>query len=124
MNTYYLLVSRILLSQLFLIAGIGKISGYAATQGYMQAFGVPGMLLPLVILLEVGGGLALLVGWQTRWISWALAIFSVVAAAIFHHNFSQQMDMINFMKDFAIAGGLMALAVHGPGAWSFDRRPA
>lgn len=115
-------IGRLLLAQIFLIAGIGKITGYAGTQGYMEAFGVPGSLLPLVILLEVGGGLALVLGWHTRWTAWALAAFSVGAALIFHHNFADQTQMIMFMKNLAIAGGLLFVATHGAGALSLDQR--
>lgn len=121
-NKYNSLVARILLSHIFIIAGISKITGYAGTQGYMDAMGVPGMLLPLVILLELGGGLALLVGWQTRLVSYAVAGFTVVAAIIFHSNFSEQTHMIMFMKNFAIAGGMLLLAEHGAGAFSLDKR--
>lgn len=118
------LVARIFLGHIFLLAGISKIGGYAATQGYMDAMGVPGMLLPLVILLEIGGGLAIIVGWKTRWASIALAVFTVVAAAIFHNNFGDQTQMIMFMKNIAIAGGFLLLAVHGAGAYSLDNRRA
>ena len=116
------LVARIFLGQIFLIAGISKIGAYAGTQGYMEAMGVPGALLPLVILLEIGGGLAIIVGWKARWAAVALAGFSVVAAAIFHNNFSDQIQMIMFMKNFAMAGGFLLLAVHGAGAYSLDNR--
>ena len=76
----------------------------------MEAMGIPGGLLPLVILLEIGGALALIVGWQQRWAALALAGFSVIAAAVFHTNFGDQMQMIMFMKNLAIAGGLLVLA--------------
>jgi putative oxidoreductase len=109
-------VARLFLGQIFLLSGIFKISGYEGTQGYMDAMGVPGMLLPLMILLEAGGGLAIIAGWQTKLVSIALAAFTVVAAAIFHNNFSDQMQMIMFMKNIAIAGGFILLAVHGAGA--------
>lgn len=122
MNKYSSVVARILLANIFLLAGISKITGYAGTQGYMESVGVPGMLLPLVILLEVGGGLALIVGWQTRWAAYALAGFSVIAAIIFHSNLGDKMQMIMFMKNFAIAGGLLLLAEHGAGAFSLDNR--
>ena len=115
-------LARLFLGQIFLLSGIFKISGYEGTQGYMDAMGVPGMLLPLVILLEVGGGLAIIAGWQTRIISIALAVFTVVAAVIFHNNFSDQMQMIMFMKNIAIAGGFILLAVHGAGGYSLDSR--
>jgi len=116
------LVARVFLGHIFLLAGISKIGAYAGTQGYMEAMGVPGMLLPLVILLEIGGGLAIIAGWKTRWSAIALAGFSVVAAAIFHNNLSDQIQMIMFMKNIAIAGGFLLLAVHGAGAYSLDNR--
>lgn len=122
MMKYSTPVARILLAHIFLLAGLSKITGYAGTQGYMEAMGVPGMLLPLVILLEAGGGLALIAGWQTRLVSYALAAFTVVAALIFHNNLADQMQMIMFMKNFAIAGGLLLLAEHGAGAFSLDNR--
>lgn len=115
-------VARLFLGQIFLLSGIFKISGYEGTQGYMDAMGVPGMLLPLVILIEVGGGLAIIAGWQTKLVSIALAAFTVVAAAIFHNNFSDQIQMIMFMKNIAIAGGFILLAVHGAGGYGLDVR--
>ncbi len=122
MNKYSSVVARVLLAHIFVLAGFSKISGYAGTQGYMDAMGVPGMLLPLVIILELGGGLALIVGWQTRNISYALAGFTIIAAIIFHSNFGEQIQMIMFMKNFAIAGGLLLLAEHGAGAFSLENR--
>lgn len=122
MNKYSSVVARVLLAQIFIMAGISKISGYAGTQGYMDAMGVPGMLLPLVIILELGGGLAILVGWQTRWTAYALGGFTVIAAIIFHSNFADQTNMIMFMKNLALTGGLLLLAEHGAGAFSFDKR--
>lgn len=116
------LTARIFLGHIFLLAGASKITAYAGTQGYMEMMGVPGMLLPLVILLEIGGGLAIIAGWQTKWTAIALAGFSVVAAALFHNNFGDQTQMIMFMKNIAIAGGLMLLASHGAGAYSLDNR--
>ncbi len=114
------IVGRILLGHIFLLAGISKIGDYAGTQGYMEAMGVPGMLLPLVILLEVGGGIALIAGFQARITALALAGFSIVAAVSFHADFSNQMQMIMFMKNFAIAGGLLFVTAFGPGTWSVD----
>lgn len=116
------LVARIFLGQIFLLSGFFKISGYEGTQGYMEAMGLPGMLLPLVILFEVGGGLAIVAGWQTRLVSMVLAAFTLVAAVIFHSNLSDQMQMIMFMKNIAITGGLMLLAVQGAGGYSLDSR--
>lgn len=120
MNNFIILAARVLLALIFVLAGFSKITGYAGTQGYMQAMGVPGMLLPLVILTELGGGLAVLAGFFTRWAALALAGFSIVSALIFHHNFADQMQMIMFMKNLAMAGGFLLLYVHGAGAWSVD----
>lgn len=114
--------ARVFLGHIFLLAGLSKISAYEGTQGYMEAMGVPGVLLPLVILLEVGGGLAVIAGWKARYASVILAVFTVAAAVIFHNNFDDQTQMILFMKNIAITGGLMLLAVHGAGAYSIDSR--
>ncbi|MGD8483817.1 MAG: DoxX family protein [Thioalkalispiraceae bacterium] len=116
------LIARVLLSHIFILAGINKISGYAGTQGYMESVGVPGMLLPLVILLEIGAGIMILIGWQTRLAAYALAGFTAIAALIFHSNLAEQMQMILFMKNWAIVGGLLLLAVHGAGGFSVDNR--
>jgi len=118
------LIGRILLGHIFLLAGINKIGGYAATAGWMEAMGVPGVLLPLVIALEIGAGLALILGFQARIAAVALAGFSIVSAAIFHADFSDQMQSIMFMKNFAIAGGLLYVAALGSGAWSIDAKLA
>ncbi len=115
-------IARVFLGHIFVLAGLSKIGAYEGTQGYMSAMGVPGELLPLVIALEVIGGLAIIVGWQTKWAAIALAGFTVVAGAIFHNNFADQMQMIMFMKNIAIAGGFILLAVHGAGAYSLDNR--
>lgn len=122
MEKYVNLAGRVLLAHIFLLAGINKITGYSGTQGYMEAMGVPGMLLPLVILLEIGGALALIAGWQTRLAAYALALFSIVSALIFHSNLGDQMQMILFMKNWAMAGGLLVLAANGAGAYSLDNR--
>ncbi len=116
------LVARIFLGHIFLLAGVSKINSYEGTQGYMDAMGVPGVILPLVILLEIAGGLMFIAGWKTKWASIALALFTVVAAVIFHSNFADQMQMILFMKNIAIVGGFLLLAVHGAGAYSLDNR--
>ena len=122
MNKYSSLVARILLGHIFLLAGVSKVFSYAGTQGYMDMMGVPGMLLPLVIILEFAGGLALIVGWQTRWLAYALAGFSIISALIFHHDLVDKVQMIMFMKNLAIAGGLLLLAEHGAGAYSLDNK--
>jgi putative oxidoreductase len=114
------LAGRILVSAIFILSGVGKIGGYAATQGYMEAMGVPGALLPLVIVAELGGGLLLLAGWQARLAALALAGFSALAGLLFHYQPDDPTQMIMLMKNFAIAGGLLFLVAHGAGAWSVD----
>ncbi|MDO9381921.1 MAG: DoxX family protein [Hyphomicrobiaceae bacterium] len=112
------LVARVLLSAIFITAGYQKIGGYDGTLQYMASQGVPGFMLPAVIALELGGGLAILFGLFSRWAALGLAIFSVVAALIFHTNFADQMQAVAFMKNLAIAGGLLLLFANGPGAWA------
>ena len=122
MNATLSLLGRVGLSLIFIISGWGKIGGYAATQGYMDAMGVPGALLPLVIALELGGGLAILAGVFTRWTALGLAVFSVASAVLFHANLADQVQSIMFWKNFAIAGGFLLLAANGPGALSLESR--
>ncbi|WCG84988.1 DoxX family protein [Pectobacterium sp. A5351] len=117
-----LLVARILMPILFIVAGYGKLGdAYAGTQQYMQAMGVPTFLLPLTILLELGGGLAVLFGLLTRTVALFTAGFTLLTALIFHSNFSEGMNQLMFMKNLTIAGGYLLLAVTGPGAFSIDR---
>ena len=122
MKDVALLAGRVLLALMFVMAGWGKIGGYAGTQGYMEAMGVPGFMLPLVILLELGGGLAIVLGLFTRSISVLLAGFTLMAAFIFHYQPAEQMQMLMFMKNLSVAGGCLALAAAGPGAFSLDAR--
>ena len=117
-------VGRLLISFMFVMSGISKIGGYEGTQGYMEAMGVPGMLLPLVILTEVGLGVAVIVGYKTRVAALGLAGFCVIAAILFHANFSEQMQMAMFMKNIGLAGGFLILVAHGAGAYSLDNRLA
>jgi len=115
-------LGRILIAAIFLISGLGKVTGYAGTQGYMEAMGVPGALLPLVIALEVLGALAIMVGWRTRLFAFLLGGFTLVSALIFHRALGDQMQSILFLKNLAIAGGFLFLLAHGAGAWSLDGR--
>jgi putative oxidoreductase len=113
-------IARLMASAIFLGAGISKLgAGYAGTQGYMASMGVPGELLPLVIALELGGGIALLFGFQTRLVALLLAGFSIVAGLIFHSG-ADQMQQIMLMKNFAMAGGLLAFTLFGAGRLSLD----
>ena len=114
------LLGRLFLVLLFLIAGFGKIGGYAGTAAYMAANGVPGMLLPLVIVLELGGGILVLLGWHTRIMSVLLAGFTILALLLFHMPMTAE-NQIVFLAELGVAGGFLVLAAHGPGDWSLDR---
>jgi len=116
-----LLVARILMPILFIVAGWGKMHAYAATAGYMASAGVPSFFLPLTILLEFGGGLAILFGFLTRTTAIITAIFTILTALLFHVDFSVQVNQIMFMKNLSIAGGFLVLFASGPGAYSIDR---
>lgn len=113
-------LGRVLISLIFIVSGIGKIANYGGTQGYMEAMGVPGMLLPAVIALELIGGIAIILGWKARVAAFLLAGFSLVSAVLFHADFSDQMQTIMFMKNLALAGGFLFIVAHGAGAWSVD----
>jgi len=122
-QNYAPLLGRIFISLIFLMAGLSKLGdGYAGTQGYMEAMGVPGALLPLVIIVEIGGALAVIAGFQTRIAAFLLAVFSIVSALIFHNNFADQMQSILFMKNIAMAGGFLFLVAFGPGPYALDNR--
>ena len=116
------LAGRILLASLFLLSGLTKISGYSGTAGYMASMGTPAALLPLVIATEVLGSVAIIAGWHTRLAAFLLAGFTLLAGIIFHHNFSDQIQMIMFLKDVAITGGFLLLVANGAGPLSLDAR--
>jgi putative oxidoreductase len=120
MQSLNALLGRVGLSLIFIISGFGKVAAYAGTEQYMAAAGVPGALLPLVIALEFGGGLAILAGVFTRPVAIALALFSIVSAILFHANLGDQNQFIHLLKNVAIAGGFLTLAAHGPGSISID----
>jgi putative oxidoreductase len=125
MNTLQSLAAplgRILLSLIFVQSGLNKIVNYAGTQGYMESAGVPGGLLPLVIAVEVAGGLAVILGWHARLAAFLLAGFSLLSGLLFHGNFADQMQMILLMKNVALAGGFLMIVSHGAGPFSVDNR--
>jgi putative oxidoreductase len=122
LKPYADLVGRVLISLPFVLAGWGKIGGYAATQAYMQHAGVPGGLLPLVILLELGGGIAIIIGLFTRPVALLLAGFCMLAAMLFHGGSHEEMQQIMLVKDFGLAGGFLFLVANGAGRLSVDAR--
>lgn len=117
-------VGRVLISLLFIIAGANKIFGYEGTAQFMASTGVPAVLLPLVIIVELGGGLAVAAGWLTRWWAWALAGFCILTGVLFHYDPNDQTQMAMLMKNVALAGGLLFIAGRGAGAFSLERRAA
>lgn len=122
-------LGRFLLAFIFIMSGFQKITGYAGTAGYMEMMGVPGALLPLVILTELGGGIALLLGWQARIVAFLLAGFSLLSGLLFHYlpglgmeGMEAQAQMISFFKNVSIAGGMLMVTALGAGAYSLDAK--
>lgn len=122
MNAIASLAARILMSAIFVQAGLNKVFGYEGTASYMQSAGLPREFLPAAIALELGGGLMVLFGFFSRWAALALAGFSIATAVIFHANFADQAQMISFMKNIAIAGGFLLLFASGPGDYAVNDR--
>lgn len=123
------LVGRLLLAALFLPAGVDKIGGYAGTVGYIASKGLPlpevGALVAIVV--ELGGGLALIAGFGTRFAALGLALFTLAASVVFHNYWAlpadqQMVQQLMFFKNIAVVGGLLTLAAWGAGAWSLDAR--
>ncbi|MGM8897472.1 MULTISPECIES: DoxX family protein [unclassified Psychrobacter] len=114
-------IGRLFLSMIFIFSGFSKITGYAATAGYMESVGVPGILLPLVIALELLGGIAILIGFKARLISLLFVGFNIVSALLFHQFWNDESQMNPFMKNIAMAGGFLMIFAHGPGAYSVDK---
>ncbi|MFL9995452.1 DoxX family protein [Paraburkholderia sediminicola] len=118
------LLGRILIGAPFVMSGLGKLAAYSATVGYIAAMGlpVPPLAFAVSVLVELGGGLLLLSGYRVRLVSVAMAVFCVVTALFFHHNFADQNQMINFLKNVMMAGGLLQITYFGAGAFSLDAR--
>jgi putative oxidoreductase len=116
------LLGRVMLSLIFILAGVGKLMDLTGTTGYMEAMGVSSALLWPTIILEIVAGIALAIGYKTPFAAIALAVFSIVAAVLFHHDFGDKIQMILFIKNIAMAGGLLLLAVSGTTAYSIDSK--
>ena len=123
LNDAMLLIGRILASIIFIVSGWTKLMGAAGTKAYLAKLGVPApeVVYWLVVALELGGGLLLLVGFQTRAAAIALAVFCVASAVLAHRDFAAAGQQIAFMKNLAMAGGYLAFAAFGAGAFSLDR---
>lgn len=122
LKPFFNLSARLLMSCIFIVAGWDKIASYAGVQGFMRSIGVPGTLLPLVILVELGGALALLVGYQTRIAAFALAGFALLAGSLVHFHPGDHENMIVFMDNLAMVGGLLLFVQYGGGTLSVDGR--
>ena len=113
-------IGRVLLSALFLIEGLGKISMREDVVMYMEDYGVPGMLFVPATILEILFPLFLIVGYKTKWAASIMALFTFVVAIIFNTDFSEGMQMVFFLKDISIAGGFMIIVAYGPNKISLD----
>ena len=113
-------IGRIFLSVLFLFNGIAKIFYYEGTIEYMESFGVPGYLITPAIIIEILFPILLIIGYKTRLSAIVLASFTILLAVIFHTDFSSQIQLTQFLKNFAIAGGFIIIFVYGPDKYSID----
>jgi putative oxidoreductase len=123
---YASLVGRLLIGLPFAMSGFGKLAAYGATTAYIAAAGlpVPPLAYAIAVLVELGGGLLLVAGYQARSVALVLAVFSVATAVAFHNNFADQNQMIHFLKNVMMAGGLLQIVAFGAGAISLDARLA
>ncbi len=121
-SPWLMLVGRVLISGMFIMSGLQKIGAIEGTSGYIESVGLPGFLVYPTILVEVLGGLAVLIGYQTRIAALLLAGFCVISALFFHFQPDNQMQMISFMKNITIAGGFLFLVAQGAGRISIDGR--
>ncbi|MEC9345123.1 MAG: DoxX family protein [Pseudomonadota bacterium] len=115
------LAGRILIAILFLYDGYVKIFSYNELARFMLDFGVPTFLAPVVIVAEIGLALLLVAGWQTRIVAFLIGGYCVLTALIFHTAWDQGLELVMFLKNLAIAGGLGAFVANGAGPWSLDR---
>ena len=116
------LTGRVFISGVFLLSGFNKIINYDGTVGWMESFGLPGFLLIPAIILEILAPILIIIGYQTRIAAGALSLFCISTAVIFHTNFSDQMQLIAFMKNIALAGGFLFLVVNGAKGYCLDKK--
>ena len=116
------LIGRILISALFLLNGIFKISNYDGTIGWMESFGMPGILLIPAIILEIAGPVLIVIGYKTKLAAGLLSLFCIATAFIFHNDFGNQMQLTSFLKNIALAGGFLILFVNGAKGFSLDNK--
>ena len=116
------LLGRILISALFLLNGIFKISNYDGTIGWMESFGMPGILIIPAIILEIAGPALVIIGYKTKLAAGLLSLFCIATAFIFHNDFANQMQLTSFLKNIALAGGFLILFVNGAKGFSLDNK--
>ena len=116
------LIGRILISALFLINGMFKISNYEGTIGWMESFGMPGMFIIPAIILEIAGPVLIVIGYKTKFAAGLLSLFCITTAFIFHNDFTDQMQFTSFLKNIALAGGFLILFVNGARGISLDNK--
>ena len=116
------LIGRIFISSVFLLSGYNKIFSYEGTVTWMEGYGVPGFLLWPTIVLEIILPILIIIGYKTQLSAILLAVFSIITAIIFHSDFSNQMQIIAFLKNLGLAGGFLFIVVNGTRDWSLDRK--
>ena len=116
------LIGRILISALFLLNGIFKINNYDGTIGWMESFGMPGILLIPAIILEIVGPVLIIIGYKAKLAAGLLSLFCITTAVIFHNDFTNQMQFTSFLKNIALAGGFLILFVNGAKDFSLDNK--
>ena len=116
------LIGRILISALFLLNGIFKISNYDGTIDWMESFGMPGILIIPAIILEIAGPVLIIIGYKTKLAAGFLSLFCIATAFIFHNDFANQMQLTSFLKNIALAGGFLILFVNGAKGLSLDNK--
>ena len=116
------LVARILISALFLLNGVFKISNYDGTVGWMEGFGIPGILLIPAIILEIVGPVLIILGYKAKIAAGFLSLFCIATAVIFHNEFSDQMQLGSFLKNIALAGGFLFILINGTKDFSLDKK--
>ena len=116
------LVARILISALFLLNGVFKISNYDGTVGWMEGFGIPGILIIPAIILEIVGPIFIILGYNAKVAAGLLSLFCIATAVIFHNDFSDQMQLGSFLKNIALAGGFLFIFINGTKDFSLDKK--
>ena len=122
MTKIFDLIARISISILFLLNGIFKINNYEGTVGWMESFGLPGILIIPAIILEIVGPILIIIGYQTRIAAASLSLFCIATAMIFHNDFNDQMQLTAFLKNIALAGGFLFLVVNGAKGYCLDKK--